>query len=249
MFLYDRLGRSLGKKSPQYQRRCRRGNGKRYPCRPRVPPWLLERGLHSNRHYFANRFGSNRNFQRYSGKLFSCFSVSSTVNFGFRVEAESVSGERVPFFSYPFIMLRGIPSMRCQGEHMILAETELRWEFISRWNLVFFSVQAVCLVTSSGLTRIRAWWNIMKAWARQSHPRPAAWDFAMSLPENMDSGPVLTLPPVRPGIFPSTSRWAAPGLHFRLGYRGIFTQSILDRQWQICAKSTLPKITQEKHDR
>ncbi len=88
--------------------------------------------------YFANGFGSKRDFQRYSGKLFSYFSVSSTVNLGFRVEAESVSGDRVPFFSYPFIMLRGIPSMRYQGEHMILAETELRWEFIPRWNLVFF---------------------------------------------------------------------------------------------------------------
>ncbi len=87
---------------------------------------------------FDDIFGGNENFWRYGGKLFNYVPLMNRLNLGLRVEAEGVSGQKIPFFSYPFIMLRGIPAMRYQGQNMILGEFELRWEFIERWNLVFF---------------------------------------------------------------------------------------------------------------
>ncbi len=87
---------------------------------------------------FDNCFGGNQDFWRYGGKLFYYIPAGSRVKLGFRVEGEGVSGDRVPFFSNPFIMLRGIPSMRYQGQNMLLGEVEARWEFMSRWELVFF---------------------------------------------------------------------------------------------------------------
>ncbi len=87
---------------------------------------------------FDNCFGGNQNFWRYGGKVFWYVPAGRTVNLGFRIEGEGVSGDRVPFFSNPYIMLRGIPSMRYQGQNMLLGEIEMRWEFIERWNLVLF---------------------------------------------------------------------------------------------------------------
>ncbi len=87
---------------------------------------------------FDDAFGGNQNFWRYGGKMFCYFPVSPKVNIGIRMEGEAVSGSRVPFFANPYVMLRGIPAMRYQGANMILGETELRWEFVPRWNLVLF---------------------------------------------------------------------------------------------------------------
>ena len=54
-------------------------------------------------------------------------------------EGGNASGDdREPYMAKPSINLRGIPAMRYQGEKMLLAEAQLRWEFIDRWNLVFF---------------------------------------------------------------------------------------------------------------
>ena len=87
---------------------------------------------------FDDCFGGNQNFWRYGGKLFWYVPAGSRVNLGLRVEGEGVYGNRVPFFSNPFIPLRGIPSMRYQGQYMLVGEAELRWEIITRWQLVFF---------------------------------------------------------------------------------------------------------------
>jgi len=89
--------------------------------------------------HFDECFGGNQNFWRYGGKMFYYLNAGRSVNLGIRIEGEGVSGNRTPFFANPFIMLRGIPSMRYQGQYMVLGETELRWEFIPRWNLVLFA--------------------------------------------------------------------------------------------------------------
>ena len=87
---------------------------------------------------FDSFLGGNQDFWRYGGKLFWYVPAGSRLNLGLRLEGEGVSGDRVPFFSNPYIMLRGIPSMRYQGQNMLLGELELRWEIITRWQLVLF---------------------------------------------------------------------------------------------------------------
>jgi len=53
---------------------------------------------------------------------------------GLRLDGRSVNGD-VPFYSLPSVKLRGIPAMRYQGEYVVVAETEERWNFARRWAL------------------------------------------------------------------------------------------------------------------
>lgn len=90
---------------------------------------------------FDEKFGGNENFWRYGAKAFYFQPLSEKLIFGLRVEGESVDaseGDRIPYMAKPSVNMRGIPAMRYQGQKMLLAEAQLRWEFIERWNLVFF---------------------------------------------------------------------------------------------------------------
>lgn len=90
---------------------------------------------------FDEKFGGNENFWRYGAKAFYFHPLLENLTLGLRFEGEAVhtsDDERVPFVANPSINMRGIPAMRYQGEKMILGEVQLRWEFIERWNMVFF---------------------------------------------------------------------------------------------------------------
>jgi hypothetical protein len=90
---------------------------------------------------FDENLGGNENFWRYGAKAFYFLPLGNPFVLGMRVEGEAVhtSGDdSVPFYANPSINMRGIPAMRYQGEKMALAELQLRWEFINRWNLVAF---------------------------------------------------------------------------------------------------------------
>jgi len=86
-------------------------------------------------------FGGDQNFWRNGAKAFYFIPALDSLIVGLRAEGESVlaTGEdNIPIYSYPSINMRGIPAMRYQGEHMTMAELQLRWEFVNRWNLVAF---------------------------------------------------------------------------------------------------------------
>ena len=90
---------------------------------------------------FDENFGGNENFWRYGAKAFYFHPLMENVTLGLRVEGEAVDaseGDRVPYIAKPSINMRGITAMRYQGEKMLLGEVQLRWEFIERWNMVFF---------------------------------------------------------------------------------------------------------------
>jgi len=90
---------------------------------------------------FDDTFGGNENFWRYGAKAFYFIPAHKRLVIGLRAEGEAVdanNNDRIPIYSYPAIVMRGIPAMRYQGEKMLLAELQLRWEFINRWNLVAF---------------------------------------------------------------------------------------------------------------
>jgi len=57
--------------------------------------------------------------------------------FALRLESENIIGD-APFFTLPFIVMRGIPAMRYQGQNVISVETEERWKFSKRWSAVGF---------------------------------------------------------------------------------------------------------------
>ncbi|SFZ98841.1 Outer membrane protein/protective antigen OMA87 [hydrothermal vent metagenome] len=86
-------------------------------------------------------FGGDENFWRYGAKAFYFHPISDKIVFGLRVEGEAVyagDSDEIPYISKPSINMRGIPAMRYQGEKMLMAEMQVRWEFIERWNLLAF---------------------------------------------------------------------------------------------------------------
>ena len=91
---------------------------------------------------FDEVFGGEQNFWRNGAKAFYFMPATSSLVVGLRTEGEYVSaiGENhIPIYSYPSIVMRGIPAMRYQSEKMLMGELQLRWEFIKRWNLVAFA--------------------------------------------------------------------------------------------------------------
>jgi hypothetical protein len=65
------------------------------------------------------------------------FPVGRTVVAALRVDAQ-LSGGDVPFYALPYVQLRGIPALRYQGKSALVAEGEVRWDFVPRWSLVGF---------------------------------------------------------------------------------------------------------------
>jgi hypothetical protein len=86
---------------------------------------------------YDDSWGSDFDYDQFSGQLFKYTPVGDYSSLGLRLEADSVNGD-VPFFGYPFVKLRGIPAMRYQGQDMVLGEAEYLWGFTPRWSLVLF---------------------------------------------------------------------------------------------------------------
>jgi len=81
--------------------------------------------------------GSDRNFGRLTFFTIGYFPVTSRWHSGFRVESMLASSD-TPFYSMPFISLRGVPVLRYQGELTMLAETEQFVNVYNRWSMVGF---------------------------------------------------------------------------------------------------------------
>ena len=102
---------------------------------------------------FDESFGGKQNFWRNGAKAFYFIPATSSLVVGLRAEGEyahTTSDGNIPIYSYPSIVMRGIPAMRYQGEKMVLAEMQLRWELIHRWNLVAFGGAGKAFGSDSG---------------------------------------------------------------------------------------------------
>ena len=86
---------------------------------------------------FSEAWGSDDNFKKYSASLLSYMSLNDVLVLGLRADTETIDGD-APFYSYPFIDMRGIKAMQYQGDEILLGEIELRWALTSRWSLVGF---------------------------------------------------------------------------------------------------------------
>ena len=80
--------------------------------------------------------GSDNDFESYHAKALFWWPFASFVA-GLRLDGKSTSGD-TPFYEVPFIEMRGIPSMRYQGETVGVVETELTWNVTSRWAVLGF---------------------------------------------------------------------------------------------------------------
>jgi hypothetical protein len=57
---------------------------------------------------------------------------------GFRADFRFIWDD-YPFFTQPYVILRGIPALRYQDKMVAVLETEERWDFERRWSLVGFA--------------------------------------------------------------------------------------------------------------
>jgi hypothetical protein len=81
--------------------------------------------------------GSDYGFTKLSSSAFWYVPISKQLIAGFRAEYQQIWGSP-PFYMKPFIVMRGIPVMRYQGDITALAESEWRWDFTTRHSLVAF---------------------------------------------------------------------------------------------------------------
>ncbi len=87
---------------------------------------------------FDEAWGGDDNYKRYGGFIKHYTQFNEEWILGLRADAKAIDGD-APFYSYPFIQMRGIKAMRYQGKQTALGEAELNWVFNPRWTLVGFA--------------------------------------------------------------------------------------------------------------
>lgn len=87
---------------------------------------------------FSKALGSDSNFQRVNLTGIHYRPLASDLTLGVMGSSILSYGE-VPFYLRPFVMLRGVPAMRYQGDYTAQIEGELRWQFWERFSLVGFA--------------------------------------------------------------------------------------------------------------
>lgn len=87
---------------------------------------------------FDEMLGSDDDFQRAQIIAMYFHPLSSRLFLGVRGQAAASSSD-APFYLRPYIMLRGAPAMRYQGDQIAQVEGELRWQFWKRFSLVGFA--------------------------------------------------------------------------------------------------------------
>lgn len=80
--------------------------------------------------------GSNYNYGKANLKLFGYWPLHPRWVLGGYADAAITFGS-APFYTRPFVRLRGVPAVRYQGDFSVSAEAELRWDFVDRWSWVF----------------------------------------------------------------------------------------------------------------
>jgi hypothetical protein len=97
------------------------------------------RGVYAETSWLASRegLGSTDDFDRFQQIVTAWQPVRHDVTLGVRGDyAWSSSG--TPFFLRPYVVLRGVPAVRYQGEQAASVELEARWQFYGRWSVVAF---------------------------------------------------------------------------------------------------------------
>ena len=81
--------------------------------------------------------GSDYDYWRMNYYMYAYKPLSAKLTGGLRVDGQQTF-QNPPFFMYPYIDMRGIPSNRYSGKADILTEAEFRWDFYKRWSIMFY---------------------------------------------------------------------------------------------------------------
>ena len=84
-----------------------------------------------------NDLTGSKDYQMIDGTSRIYWQIFQDIILGWRVHGGFSSGN-APFYTLPYIDLRGIPAMRYQGENALSTDIETRWNMNERWSLLFF---------------------------------------------------------------------------------------------------------------
>jgi len=87
---------------------------------------------------YDDAIGGNYNYWSTKLKALSFHHFHDKFTLGLRLEVSAVDGEP-PFFSYPWVKLRGIPAMRYQDELAGAVEVEGRFQLTPKWEVLGFA--------------------------------------------------------------------------------------------------------------
>lgn len=97
------------------------------------------RGIYAETSYLASRqaLGASIDFERVQQVLIGWMLLRHDTTLGARANY-AWSSDETPFFLRPYIMLRGVPAVRYQGDQAASIEVEGRWQLYGRWSIVAF---------------------------------------------------------------------------------------------------------------
>jgi len=84
--------------------------------------------------------GGDYNFVNYKSTNLFYNKLTDKLNMDFNIVGETVDGDRreIAPYLYPFISMRGVPAMKYQGGSVVTMQTELSYNFTSRWEGTLF---------------------------------------------------------------------------------------------------------------
>ncbi|HET7002694.1 MAG TPA: hypothetical protein VFI33_15325 [Puia sp.] len=97
--------------------------------------------VHFESIYSGKLVGSDYEFWKLNYYLYAYRMLSPNVVLGLRLDGQQALGTP-PFYLLPYVTMRGIPIAEYQGNAVVLAELETRWDFTRRWSAVFFGGSA-----------------------------------------------------------------------------------------------------------
>lgn len=107
--------------------------------------------------FFDDTFGGSRDFQVLQQILIGHVPLGGDFFLGARTQFTASFGD-TPFYSRPYIDLRGVPALRYQGDEVLTGEAELRWQFEPRWSAVGFGGAGVAWSEVAGVDRDQDAW-------------------------------------------------------------------------------------------
>jgi hypothetical protein len=116
------------------------GLGGLYTWDSRDNTFTPNRGMYANSSwtYYDELIGSDYDYTRIDSYWLGFSDFLNNTVLGMRVDYR-VALNDPPFYSLPFVVLRGVPAYRYQGQHVLVLETEERWDFSRRWSLAGFA--------------------------------------------------------------------------------------------------------------
>jgi Omp85 superfamily domain len=109
--------------------------------------------------YFSESFGGDFDYAKLNASDLQYWQLfEQRLTLGLRLEYAFAEDE-APFYSLPWVSLRGIPILRYLGNHVVTAEVEPRWKIDERWSLLAFGGVGRAAEELDGLVDAEAAYN------------------------------------------------------------------------------------------